>query len=164
MYYFLRGYTSKLAGTERGVTTPQPTFSACFGAPFMPLSPVRYAGLLGQKLEEHEARCFLLNTGWSGGAYGEGKRMSLSVTRTLLTKALNGDLDEVRYVTDETFGLHIPVECPGVDSKLLNPRDTWADPAAYDLAASKLAAQFMENFRKFANVPDTIRNAGPKAK
>jgi len=164
MYYFLSGYTSKLAGTERGITTPQPTFSACFGAPFMPLSPVRYAGLLGQKLEEHEARCFLLNTGWSGGAYGEGKRMSLSVTRTLLTKALNGDLDEVRYVKDEAFGLNIPVECPGVDSKVLQPRDTWADPNAYDLAASRLAAQFIENFRKFSSVPDAIRAAGPHAK
>jgi len=164
MFYFLSGYTSKLAGTERGVTTPQPTFSACFGAPFMPLSPVRYAGLLGQKLEEHNAQCFLLNTGWTGGPYGTGKRMDLAATRTLLTAALNGDLDHVRYVEDDAFGLRIPTTCPGVDPSILQPRLTWKDPMEYDLAAGRLASQFIENFRKFNGVPDSVRTAGPKGK
>jgi phosphoenolpyruvate carboxykinase (ATP) len=164
MYYFLSGYTSKLAGTERGITTPQPTFSACFGAPFMPLSPVRYAGLLGQKLEEHEARCFLLNTGWSGGPYGVGNRMDLKLTRTLLTKALNGDLDYIEHVADEIFGLHVPTTCPGIDPSILQPRQTWINPDEYDLAAGRLATQFMNNFKKFENVPDVVRIAGPHVK
>jgi phosphoenolpyruvate carboxykinase (ATP) len=161
MYYFLSGYTSKLAGTERGVTTPQPTFSACFGAPFMPLSPVRYAALLGQKLEQHDVRCYLLNTGWTGGAYGTGRRMDLNVTRALLANALGGGLDEVPYVTDQTFGLRIPTHCPGVDASLLQPRQTWPDPVEYDLAAAQLAAQFIDNFKRFGSVPDSVRFAGP---
>jgi phosphoenolpyruvate carboxykinase (ATP) len=164
MYYFLSGYTSKLAGTERGVTTPQPTFSACFGAPFMPLSPVRYAELLGQKLREHDVRCFLLNTGWTGGSYGTGRRIDLAVTRTLLTHVLAGSLNDVPYVTDQTFGLRIPTACAGIDPGLLLPRQTWSDPIEYDTAAARLAGQFIENFKAFSGVPDTVRFAGPHGK
>ena len=150
MYHFVSGFTAKLAGTEVGVTEPKPAFSACFGAPFMAHKPSVYAKLLRQKMEKHKARCILLNTGWSGGAYGTGKRISIKDTRALLNAALRGDLDEgkVQYETHPIFNMRMPTSCPGVDAKILNPRNTWADKAAYDAAATKLRDLFRENFAK----------------
>jgi phosphoenolpyruvate carboxykinase (ATP) len=150
MYHFVSGFTAKLAGTEVGVTEPKPAFSACFGAPFMAHKPSVYAKLLRQKMEKHKARCILLNTGWSGGAYGTGKRISIKDTRALLNAALRGDLDEgkVKYETHPIFNMRMPTSCPGVDAKILNPRNTWADKAAYDAAATKLRDLFRENFTK----------------
>jgi phosphoenolpyruvate carboxykinase (ATP) len=150
MYHFVSGFTAKLAGTEVGVTEPKPAFSACFGAPFMAHKPSVYAKLLRQKMEKHKARCILLNTGWSGGAYGTGKRISIKDTRALLNAALRGDLDEgkVQYETHPIFNMRMPTSCPGVDAKILNPRNTWADKAAYDAAAAKLRDLFRENFTK----------------
>jgi phosphoenolpyruvate carboxykinase (ATP) len=161
MYYFLSGYTSKLAGTERGVTEPQPTFSACFGAPFMPLSPVRYASLLGQKLSQHSARCYLLNTGWTGGPYGVGNRLDLGLTRRLLKAILSGEMEHVPYTRDPIFGFDTPVLCEGIPGELLSQRATWANPAAYDEAAQSLAGQFVKNFQRFGEVPASIPEAGP---
>ena len=163
MYHFLSGYTAKLAGTERGVTEPQATFSACFGAPFMPRHPSVYAELLGQMMERHGSQCWLVNTGWTGGAYGTGQRMPIQATRALLNAALAGRLDGVEFVLDPAFGLMVPTACEGVDAKLLQPRQTWADPAAYDAMAAKLASMFAKNFEKFVgNVPMGIANAGIK--
>lgn len=162
MYHFLSGYTSKLAGTERGVTEPQPTFSACFGDPFMPLSPVRYAELLGQKLKKHSASCYLLNTGWTGGPYGVGKRMDLSTTRRLLKAILDGELEHVEYTRERHFGLMIPRTAPDVPAEILEPCRTWADHDAYERAATSLAAKFVENFKRFKNIPTSIQNAGPE--
>lgn len=150
MYHFLNGYTAKVAGTEAGVTEPQVTFSTCFGAPFLPLHPRVYADLLGQKIDRHGAKVWLVNTGWTGGPYGVGRRMPLQHTREILHAALSGKLDEVDTYTDEVFGLQVPTSCPNVPSELLNPRDTWPDKAAYDEQARKLAAMFEENFRKFS--------------
>ncbi|MGE5654448.1 MAG: phosphoenolpyruvate carboxykinase (ATP) [Bacillota bacterium] len=149
MYYFLSGYTSKLAGTERGIVSPQATFSTCFGEPFLPLDPVVYAELLGQKTEENGVRVFLLNTGWTGGGYGVGKRMSIKHTRAMVSAALKGDLDKVEYVTDPIFGLPIPTSCPNVPAEVLNPRNTWSDKEAYDRQAKDLAARFKQNYTKF---------------
>lgn len=164
MYYFMSGYTSKLAGTERGVTEPQPNFSACFGSPFLPLHPSVYAALLGKKIAEHESNVWLLNTGWSGGPYGIGSRFKLPYTRAFVTAALNGTLKDVEFVKEPFFGLAIPKSCPGVPSEVLNPRDTWADKVAYDEAAKKLVASFEQNFRKYAaQTAAEIVNAGPKA-
>ena len=164
MYYFMSRYTSKLAGTERGVTEPQPNFSACFGSPFLPLHPSVYAALLGKKIAEHESNVWLLNTGWSGGPYGIGSRFKLPYTRAFVTAALNGTLNDVEFVKEPFFGLAIPKSCPGVPSEVLNPRDTWADKAAYDEAAKKLVASFEQNFRKYAaQTAAEIVNAGPKA-
>jgi len=163
MFHFLSGYTAKLAGTERGVTEPKAAFSACFGAPFLPLQPSVYATMLGRKLEEHGAKVWMLNTGWTGGAYGAGKRMSLKHTRAMVTAVMNGDLDDVATHQDPVFGLHIPETVPGVPEGVLNPRDTWTDKDAYDTAAAKLAGMFKENFTKFADgVSEGVRNAGPK--
>jgi phosphoenolpyruvate carboxykinase (ATP) len=162
LYYFLSGFTAKLAGTEIGVTEPQPTFSACFGAPFLPQPPVVYARMLGGKLDEHGSRVWLVNTGWTGGPFGEGERMPIQATRALLSAALEGELDDVEYRTDPVFGFEVPVEVPGVSSELLDPRSTWADPEAYDEKAAYLAGRFRENFEKFADVPDWIRKAGPQ--
>ena len=162
MYHFLSGYTAKVAGTERGVTEPEATFSACFGAPFLPRHPGEYAEMLGERLRDYGARVWLVNTGWSGGAYGVGSRMKLSYTRAMVGAALAGELDEVEAVTDPIFGLRIPSEVPDVPSQVLNPRDTWADGADYDATAEKLAAMFRENFRRFeAQVPDEVKAAGP---
>ncbi|MCX7780636.1 MAG: phosphoenolpyruvate carboxykinase (ATP) [Negativicutes bacterium] len=164
MYHFLSGYTSKLAGTERGVTEPEATFSACFGSPFLPLSPLVYAKLLGDKLEQHNTNVFLINTGWSGGPYGIGKRMSLPYTRAIVTAAIEGKLDNVAFELDPVFNVYVPNECPGVPTEVLKPRNTWADKEAYDKKARELAALFVKNFAKFgANVPQAIINAGPKA-
>jgi len=162
MYWFLSGFTAKLAGTEIGVKEPQPTFSACFGAPFLPQPPVIYARLLAKKLDEHGAQVWLVNTGWTGGMYGEGSRMPIQATRALLSAAISGELDGVEYRTDELFGFEVPVEVPGVDSKLLDPRSTWRDPKAYDAKARELAARFRDNFNKFA-ADDNIVAGGPRS-
>ncbi len=164
MYHFLSGYTSKLAGTERGITAPEATFSSCFGAPFLPLSPLAYAKLLGERLAQHGTRVFLINTGWSGGPYGVGKRMSLPYTRAIVTAAIEGGLDEVGYELDPVFNIHVPVTCPGVPQEVLRPRQTWADKAAYDKTAADLAQRFVRNFVKFGkDVPAAITDAGPNA-
>jgi len=162
MFYFLSGFTAKLAGTEIGVKEPQPTFSACFGAPFLPQPPAVYARLLGERLDEHDAKVWLVNTGWTGGAYGEGRRMPIAATRALLHAALEGDLDGVEYRTDPTFGFDVPVEVPGVDSKLLDPRSTWSDPEAYDRKARDLARMFRENFARFEEAGAAVAAAGPR--
>ena len=164
MYWFLSGFTAKLAGTEIGVTEPQPTFSACFGAPFLPQPPSVYAQMLGAKLDAHsDAKVWLVNTGWTGGPFGEGRRMPIDATRTLLDAALSGDLDEVEYRLDPTFRVEIPVAVPGVDSALLDPRSTWANPGAYDAKAADLARMFRENFTRFDDVAPGIAAAGPAA-
>ncbi len=150
MYHFLSGFTSKVAGTERGVTEPQPTFSTCFGAPFMPRRPEVYGALLRDRIAEVGASCWLVNTGWTGGAYGTGKRMPIAATRALLTAALNGSLNGATFRLDENFGFEVPVELEGVDAALLDPRGTWADAAAYDAQAKKLMAMFNANFGQYA--------------
>ena len=164
MYHFISGYTAKVAGTEVGVTEPQTTFSACFGRVFLPLHPTKYADLLGKKLAEHpEVNVWLINTGWSGGAYGTGHRMSLKHTRSMITAALNGELNNVAYTAHDTFGVLIPQSCPNVPSELLNPRDTWADKAAYDEKAKHLAELFVKNFEKYAaQASPAILSAAPK--
>lgn len=162
MYHFISGYTAKVAGTEKGVTEPKATFSTCFGAPFMALHPSVYAKLLGEKIEKHKSKCWLINTGWSGGAYGEGSRMSIKYTRAMLNAALSGELDNVETFEDPFFGLQIPKEIKGIPSEVLNPRDTWKDKNAYDEQAKKLAGMFHNNFKEFENeVSDKIKNAGP---
>lgn len=161
MYHFLSGYTSKLAGTERGITEPEVTFSTCFGAPFLPLHPEVYANMLGKKIEKRNVEVFLVNTGWTGGAYGMGKRMNLTYTRAMVTAALNGSLQHVDYVQDPIFGLFTPQNCPGVPSDVLQPIKTWADEAEFEKQAQALAASFVKNFEKFADVSSDIKNAGP---
>ncbi|RMG16771.1 MAG: phosphoenolpyruvate carboxykinase (ATP), partial [Bacteroidetes bacterium] len=146
MYHFISGYTAKVAGTEAGVTEPQSVFSACFGAPFMPLHPTRYAELLGEKIQQHQVNIWLVNTGWTGGPYGIGQRIKLPYTRNMIRAAMQGQLDEVAYETHPGLGLHIPTVCPGVPAALLNPRNTWRDPAEYDQQAQKLVAAFRKNF------------------
>lgn len=162
MYHFLSGYTSKLAGTERGVSGVQSTFSTCFGSPFLPLPPVVYADLLGKMLRQHDTAVFLVNTGWTGGGLGAGQRIPLSHTRSLVSAALSGQLDKVEYRTDPVFGLHVPTECPGVPAHLLNPRGTWADPTAYDRAARELADRFIANFKNFPGATPPMLAAGPR--
>jgi len=162
MYHFLSGYTAKVAGTERGVTEPAATFSACFGAPFLPRHPGVYAEMLGERLREHRSVVWLVNTGWSGGAYGTGSRMKLAHTRAMVHAALEGKLAGASFEADPVFGLEVPTAVPGVPSKVLRPRDTWADGAAYDAAAAKLAKMFSDNFAKFADeVSAEVRGAGP---
>jgi phosphoenolpyruvate carboxykinase (ATP) len=162
MFYFLSGYTAKVAGTERGVKEPQPTFSACFGAAFLALHPGVYADMLGEKIEEHGARVWLVNTGWTGGPYGEGSRMKLPYTRAMVRAALDGRLDDVETATVPLFNLEIPRSVPGVPDSVLNPRDTWADKDAFDAQARKLAEAFQENFQQFADrVPEAVRRSGP---
>lgn len=147
MYHFVSGFTARVAGTEVGVTEPQPTFSACFGGPFMAQKPHVYARLLAEKMQKHQARCVLLNTGWTGGPYGTGKRISIKLTRALLDAALTGKLDDVPTVTHPILNLKMPTSCPGVPAEMLNPRETWADKDAYDAAAEKLRDMFRQNFR-----------------
>jgi len=161
MYHFLSGYTSKLAGTERGVTEPQVTFSTCFGEPFLPLSPAVYANMLGKRIDEHNAKVYLVNTGWSGGPYGVGKRMNLTYTRAMITAALNGELEKVPYRPDPVFGILIPEAVNGVPVEILTPRNTWEDTEAYDKTARSLAESFCHNFEKFIDVSADIRSAGP---
>jgi phosphoenolpyruvate carboxykinase (ATP) len=165
MYFFLSGFTSKVAGTEAGVTEPQTTFSTCFGAPFLPLHPTKYAELLGQKLTENpNIKVWLLNTGYTGGPYGIGKRMSLPHTRALITAALTGKLDNVAYNAHPVFGVSIPTACDGVPAEVLNPRTTWSNAAEYDAKANELAVEFNKNFAKYADVAsDEIKAAAPKA-
>ncbi|MEP6617011.1 MAG: phosphoenolpyruvate carboxykinase (ATP) [Ginsengibacter sp.] len=151
MYQFVSGYTAKVAGTETGITEPKSTFSACFGAPFLPLHPVRYAEMLGKKIREHTVNVWLINTGWTGGAYGTGNRIKLSYTRAMITAALEGKLENVEYEKDQEFGMMMPKNCPGVPQGLLNPRNTWADKNLYDLRAKELARQFINNFEKYAS-------------
>ncbi|KGQ22628.1 phosphoenolpyruvate carboxykinase (ATP) [Thermus filiformis] len=163
MYYFLSGYTARVAGTERGVTEPKATFSACFGAPFLPLHPGVYARMLGEKIQRHAPSVWLVNTGWTGGPYGVGRRFPLPVTRALLQAALSGELEKAEFRQDPIFGFLVPTSVPGVPSELLFPRDTWADKAAYDEQARRLARMFEENFQKFAEgVDEAVRRAGPR--
>jgi phosphoenolpyruvate carboxykinase (ATP) len=163
MYYFLSGYTAKVAGTERGVTEPQATFSACFGAVFLVWHPTKYAQMLGELLRKHEAQVWLVNTGWSGGAYGTGSRMKLSHTRAMIREALAGSLNNVNTREHPVFGLHMPTVIEGVPTEVLDPRGTWKDPAAYDVQAAKLAGMFRDNITKFGDaVPADIIAAGPK--
>jgi phosphoenolpyruvate carboxykinase (ATP) len=163
MYHFLSGYTAKVAGTERGITEPKATFSACFGAPFMPLHPGKYADLLGRKIAQHDAKVWLVNTGWTGGPYGTGRRMKLDYTRRMISAALTGELDEVEMATDPIFGLNIPAHLQDVPDEVLQPRNTWADGEAYDVQANKLAHMFAENFEQFADgVHSEVRQAGPR--
>ncbi|SES63578.1 phosphoenolpyruvate carboxykinase (ATP) [Salinibacillus kushneri] len=161
MYHFLSGYTSKLAGTERGVTSPEATFSTCFGAPFLPLPAITYAKMLGDKIDEFSAHVYLVNTGWTGGPYGVGGRIELSYTRAMVHAALNEELNQVETTRDDFFGLEIPTHCPGVPSQVLIPKKTWNDPEKYDQKAEELAEKFHENFRKFDHITDDIKNAGP---
>ncbi|MFH1687265.1 MAG: phosphoenolpyruvate carboxykinase [bacterium] len=163
MYHFISGYTAKVAGTEAGVTEPQATFSACFGAPFMVLHPSRYAELLAQRIREHKVNCWLVNTGWTGGPYGVGQRMKISHTRAMLNAAIEGKLDSVSYEQDPIFGVQVPTACPGVPSEVLNARNTWKDREAYDKKAEHLARLFEENFQDYADqCSDAVAAAGPK--
>jgi phosphoenolpyruvate carboxykinase (ATP) len=161
-YHFISGYTAKLAGTEVGVKEPSATFSAGFGAPFLPRHPGVYAHMLMDRLEAHDVPVWLVNTGWTGGPYGVGTRMDINHTRNMVRAAINGDLGKVRFVTDPIFGVEVPTEVPGVPAEVLMPRDTWADKAAYDAAAAKLAGMFHANFAAYADgVSEGVRNAGP---
>jgi phosphoenolpyruvate carboxykinase (ATP) len=163
MYHFLSGFTAKVAGTEKGMgAEPKPTFSTCFGAPFMPRHPSVYGNLLRQLIAEHDVDCWLVNTGWTGGKFGVGSRMPIKVTRALLNAALSGELKNQTMRVDPIFGFKVPAVLPGVDPRIMNPRDTWADPKAYDQAATKLAQMFQKNFAKFeAYVDAEVLRAGP---
>ncbi|MDQ0562789.1 phosphoenolpyruvate carboxykinase (ATP) [Rhizobium mesoamericanum] len=162
MYHFLSGYTAKVAGTERGVTEPEATFSTCFGAPFMPRHPSEYGNLLKHLIGRHGVECWLVNTGWTGGAYGTGKRMPIKATRTLLAAALSGELGKTDFRVDPNFGFAVPVTVPGVDAAILDPRSTWQDPVAYEAQAGKLVTMFIENFAKFeGHVDGGVRDAAP---
>ena len=163
MYHFVSGYTAKVAGTEEGVNEPTATFSACFGAPFMPLNPTKYAAMLGKKMRAHEVNVWLINTGWTGGPFGVGKRINLKYTRAMIKTILAGELNDVEYRTHEIFGLEMPKSCANVPSVLLNPKDTWASGEAYDIKANYLAAAFNKNFEKFVGeASDEVKKAAPK--
>ena len=161
-YHFLSGFTSKVAGTEAGVKEPRPTFSTCFGAPFMPRDPIVYASMLRDRLISGDVRCWLVNTGWSGGPYGVGERMSIAFTRRLLQSALEGALDDAQCVPHPVFKVLVPTGCRGVTASKLDPRQTWRDTAAYDAAAAKLAQEFRANFAQYdGRVPREVAEAGP---
>jgi phosphoenolpyruvate carboxykinase (ATP) len=162
MYHFMSGYTSKLAGTERGITQPKETFSQCFGAPFMPLHATKYAEMLGNKITLHNTNVYLINTGWYGGPYGIGKRIDLKYTRSMVTAVINGSLMKSSFKTHHIFNLDIPLECPGVPNELLDPVMTWDNQEEYFQAATKLANLFIQNFEKFGDVSNKIIEAGPK--
>lgn len=163
MFHFISGYTAKVAGTESGVTEPQTTFSACFGKAFLPLHPTRYAELLGEKMKKHQVNVWLVNTGWSGGAYGEGQRMKLAYTRALITAVLDGKLDAIGYLEHPVFGVMMPESCPGVPSEILNPRNTWSDKNKYDRKTNELAKAFVQNFKQFEDFAnEEIRQSLPK--
>jgi phosphoenolpyruvate carboxykinase (ATP) len=162
MYHFLSGYTSKLAGTERGVTEPEATFSTCFGAPFLPLHPNVYAQLLGEQVEQHQTKVYMVNTGWSGGPYGVGKRINLAYTRTMVTAVIDGSIEKETFAADSFFGMMYPESLPGVPSDVLIPRNTWQDKAAYEEKAVELAGLFTKNFEKFSGISDEILLAGPR--
>ena len=162
MYHFLSGYTAKVAGTEKGVTQPKATFSTCFGAPFLPLEPSRYARMLGEKIARHNTRVWLVNTGWTGGPYGVGTRMKISYTRSMIRAALSGALDGVAYEKDPVFNLDVPTSCPEVPAEILKPRNTWVNAAEYDAQAATLARMFVENFKAFEQgVTAEVLAAGP---
>ncbi|PKN87605.1 MAG: phosphoenolpyruvate carboxykinase (ATP) [Chloroflexi bacterium HGW-Chloroflexi-8] len=163
MYYFLSGYTAKVAGTEKGIKEPQATFSTCFGGPFMVHHPMVYAELLKERIKKSDAHCWLVNTGWTGGQYGVGSRIKISYTRAMIETMLNGGLEKVAFIPDPVFGLLIPAECPGVPASVLQPRNTWPNVSEYDEQARKLAAMFVQNFVQFADaVPKEVLEAGPK--
>ncbi|MCH7966691.1 MAG: phosphoenolpyruvate carboxykinase (ATP) [Thaumarchaeota archaeon] len=162
MYHFMSGYTSKIAGTERGIKEPKSVFSECFGAPFMPRPASVYAKLLGEKINQHNTEVYLVNTGWSGGPYGIGKRIKIQYSRAMITAALSGALDTVKYNHDNLFNLSVPSEVDGVPSEILDPKNTWDDKDSYDISAKKLAQMFVENFKKFEHVSSEIVDAGPK--
>jgi len=163
MYHFMSGYTAKVGGTEKGMgSEPQATFSACFGAPFMVLHPFKYAKLLDDKINNHEANCWLVNTGWTGGPYGTGKRYKIAHTRAMVKAALNGDLDDIEFFKDPIFGIEVPKTCPGIPTEILDQRSTWQDKNAYDDKARKLAQMFIDNFKQFDDeAPDNVKKAGP---
>jgi phosphoenolpyruvate carboxykinase (ATP) len=162
MYHFLSGYTAKVAGTEKGVTGPEATFSTCFGHPFLPLHPSVYGNMLKELIAKHNVDCWLVNTGWTGGQYGVGSRMPIKATRTLVRAAINGELDNAETRQDPIFGLHVPVSVPGVDAKLLDPVQTWPDPAQFEETARKLADAFRENFKQYESmVSPAVVAAGP---
>ena len=162
IYYFLSGYTAKVAGTEKGITEPKATFSTCFAAPFLVLNPSVYANLLGEKIAKHKVKCWLLNTGWTGGPYGTGTRMKIAYTRAMLNAAIEGLLDKADTCKDPVFGLNIPLSCPGVPPEVLNPRNTWQDKETYDKEAKKLANMFQDNFRQFSTeVSEKVKQSGP---
>jgi len=161
MYHFLSGYTSKLAGTERGITEPKATFSTGFGGPFLPRRPLVYAEILREKIEKFNAQVYLVNTGWTGGPYGVGQRMNLKYTRAMVSAALHGGFDNVEFVKDPIFNIEIPQSCPGVPAELLNPKNTWSNPNEYDIQAMKLAQLFKENFNKFKGMSEALLAAGP---
>src|SRR5262249_26080737 len=164
MYHFLSGYTAKVAGTEKGVTEPKATFSTCFGAPFLPLAPSRYAAMLGERIARHRAGVWLVNTGWTGGPYGTGRRMKIAYTRAMIRSILNGSLATTSYERDSVFNLDIPTSCPDVPADVLHPRRTWSNGEEYDAQAAKLAKMFAENFKNFeADVTPGVRAAGPRA-
>lgn len=164
MFHFISGYTAKVAGTEAGITEPQPNFSACFGAPFLPLHPTKYAEMLGNKMREHEVNVWLVNTGWTGGPYGVGNRMKLSYTRAMIHAALDGKLANVSFEDHPVFGLAMPTNCPNVPTEVLNPRNTWSDKEAYDKQANNLAEKFNTNFKKYADqASQEILDAAPKS-
>jgi phosphoenolpyruvate carboxykinase (ATP) len=164
MYHFLSGYTARVAGTEKGVTEPKATFSTCFGAPFLPLNPNVYAKMLGEKIATHDARVWLVNTGWTGGPYGVGNRMKIAHTRAMITAALTGQLDNVEYRKHAVFNIDVPTTCPGVPDSVLDPRSTWPDAGKYDEQARRLAGMFVENFKTFEkDVAPAVKDAGPKA-
>jgi phosphoenolpyruvate carboxykinase (ATP) len=162
MYQFISGYTARVAGTEAGVTEPSTTFSTCFGAPFLPLHPVQYAQMLGEKLRQEHVNVWMVNTGWTGGAYGTGQRIKLAYTRAMVTAALNGQLEKMSYKHDAIFGFTIPESCPGVPEEILDPRNTWENKEAYDEQARELAGRFVKNFEKYASLADPeILSASP---
>ena len=163
MYHFVSGYTSKLAGTERGIVEPQTTFSTCFGAPFLPLHPSVYAQMLGERIARHGTNVYLINTGWAGGKYGVGSRMKIKYTRAMVTAALNGELETVDFVLDPFFNVMVPTACPDVPAEFLSQRALWKNDAAYEATARDLAARFVKNFQKYDNMPQNIIHAGPKA-
>ncbi|MCP4249541.1 MAG: phosphoenolpyruvate carboxykinase (ATP), partial [bacterium] len=163
MYYFVSGYTSKLAGTERGIQEPEATFSPCFGAPFLPLPPSYYADVLKQKIDEFEPGVWMINTGWSGGPYGVGARIRIPHTRAMLNAALAGDLEAAEFREDPVFGLEVPLAIEGVPTEILTPRDTWKDKDAFDAQARKLAAMFQDNFVQYAgNMDPAVMESGPR--
>ena len=162
MYHFMSGYTSKVAGTERGITEPKATFSACFGEPFMLRNPVVYAQLLGEKIDKFDAEVYLINTGWIAGGYGVGRRMNLPYTRAMVKAAIDGKLAGVEFEIHPIFNIEVPKEVPGVPSELLDPKNTWEDKEAYDKKAMELAEKFQKNFTRYNDVPEKIINAGPR--
>jgi phosphoenolpyruvate carboxykinase (ATP) len=162
MYHFLSGYTSKLAGTERGITKPKETFSVCFAAPFMPRKAIIYANMLGERIERYGTRTYLINTGWIGGPYGVGERIKIEYSRAIVRAAISGDIEKSNFIHDDTFNLDVPTSCPNVPSDILIPRNTWQEKDAYDIAAKRLARLFVENFKKFKDIPKEIVEAGPR--